>query len=280
MKMQNFSVNTIDLFGSCGYDVAMYVERVPNRSSPPAILLRQSFRANGKVKKRTLANLSHWPDDKIKALKAVLSDDLRLPAGGSRGSAGPSEGDPSPFRIRRSLPHGHVKAVLGMLRKLGLETMIAAKRSRERDLVMGLIVGRMLFPRSKFDTSVRWRKTCSLAHVLGLEDADADEVYATLDWLLKRKQRIEKKLADQQLGDGSSVLYDLSSSHYTGTHCPLAQYGGRRGGEMKRFPIIKYGLLANRQGCPVGGEVYEGNTGEPTTIPDVADKLCNPELPK
>jgi transposase len=252
----------------------MYVEQVPNRSSPPAILLRESFRANGKVKKRTLANLSHWPNDKIEALKAVLCDDLRLPPGGSRGSSAPSEGDQSPFRIRRSLPHGHVKAVLGMLRKLGVETMIAAKRSHERDLVVGMIVGRILFPRSKLDTTVRWRQTCSLAHVLGLEDADADEVYASLDWLLKRKQRIEKKLADQQLGDGSSVLYDMSSSYYTGTHCPLAQYGGRRGGETKRFPIIKYGLLANRQGCPVGVEVYEGNTGEPTTIPDVADKLC------
>ena len=259
----------------------MYVETVKNRSSPPAILLRESFRQKGKVKKRTLANLSHWPRDKVDALSAVLLNQLRLPpepskqdAGGSPSKRPSNAKDRSAFRILRPWPHGHVKAVIGTLRKLEIDTIIAARRCRERDLVVGMIVARLLFPRSKLNTTVHWRDNCSLAQVLGIEDADENEVYAALDWVLKRKQRIEKKLANRHLSDGSSVLYDLSSSYYTGTHCPLAKYGRRRGGEQKRFPLILYGVLADRQGRPVGVEVYEGNTGEPTTIPDVADKLC------
>jgi len=257
----------------------MYVEEIPNRNSPPAVLLRESYRDKGVVNKRTLANLSHWSKDKVDALRAVLRDQLRLPAGqcpgGSTGSPPPlaNENGQSPFRILRSLPHGDVKAILGMLKKLGLDGIIATKPSRERNLVVGMIVARVLFPRSKLDTTVRWNDS-TLAKQLGLEDADENEVYAALDWLLKRKGRIEKKLAVKQLDDGTSVLYDLSSSHYTGTHCPLAAYGRRRSGEQKRFPLILYGILANPQGCPVGVEVYKGNTGEPTTIPDVADKLC------
>ncbi len=258
----------------------MYVERVPNRHSPPAILLRESFRQNRRVKKRTLANLSHWPKDKVDALSAVLRNELRLSSQASnqdaRGSPEPSSSrkDRSPFRILRSLPHGHVKAVLQTVRKLGLDTIIAARRSSERDLVVGMIVARLLFPRSKLDTTVRWRNNCSLAQVLDIEETDENDLYAALDWVLKRKQKIEKKLADRHLSDGSSVLYDLSTSYYTGTHCPLAKHGRHRGGEQKRFPIILYGVLANREGCPVGVEVYEGNTSEPTTIPDVANKLC------
>jgi transposase len=258
----------------------MYIDEVPNRNSPPAILLRESFRQNGKIRKRTLANISHWPKDKIDALRAVLRNQLRLPPRALDNDAAASSAPPSdaktqsPFRILRPLPHGHVKAVLGTLQKLGIDTMIAVRRSRERDLVVGMIVARLLFPRSKLDTTVRW-KDCSLAQILSVEDADENQLYAALDWLLKRKSKIEKKLAQKHLSDGSSVLYDLSTSYYTGTQCPLAQYGGRRGGEKKRFPIILYGVLANREGCPVGVEVYKGNTGEPTTIPDVANKLRN-----
>ena len=259
----------------------MYIEAIPNRKSPPAILLRESFRDKDKVRKRTLANLTHWPKDKVDALQAVLRNELRLPAQRAgprgRGTAPPSsrrDQAPSPFRTLRSLPHGHVKAVLGAVHQLGLDTIIGSRPSRARDLAVGLIVARLLFPRSKLDTVLRWRANCSLAQVLGIDDANENEVYAALDWVLKRKSRIEKKLADRNLCDGSSVLYDLSSSHYTGTHCPLAAYGRRRGGDPKRFPLILYGVLANPEGCPVGVEVYPGNTAEPTTIPDVAHKLC------
>ncbi len=257
----------------------MYIDEVPNRNSPPAILLRESFRQGGKVKKRTLANLSHWPKQKIEALRAVLrqrtaptGDRCATEATGSPPrNPSPDESPPSPFRILRSRPHGHVKAVLGTVKKLGLDRLIAPTRSRERDLVVGMIVARLLFPRSKLDTTVRWNK-CTLADELEIADADENELYAALDWLLKRKDKIEQKLARRHLSDHSSVLYDLSSSYYTGTHCPLAWFGHNRD-DKKRFPIIVYGVLANRQGCPVAVEIYAGNTSDSTTVAEQADKL-------
>jgi hypothetical protein len=236
----------------------MYVESVPNRSSPPAILLRQSVRQGNKVHKRTLANLSDWPPQKVEALRRVL-----------RGQdVGP---DPAKaLVITRTLPHGHVAAVLGAIRKLGLDAILACRRCRQRDLVLAMIAARILFPASKLDTVQRW-SACTLAQELGVGDADEDELYAALDWLLERQPAIETKLAQRHLQQGASVLYDLSSSYYYGTHCPLAKFGHDR--DSKGLPIIVYGVLANGGGCPVAAEVYAGNTSDPKTVLEQVSKL-------
>jgi transposase len=237
----------------------MYVESIPNRSSPPAILLRQSVREGGKVHKRTLANLSDWPPAKIDALRRVLK---------GRGiGADPAQA----LAITRTLPHGHVAAVLGTIRKLGLDAILASRRCRQRDLVLAMIAARILFPASKLDTVQRW-SDCTLGEELGVGDADEDELYAALDWLLERQPAIEKKLAQRHLRDGASVLYDLSSSYYYGQHCPLARFGHDRDGR-KGLPIIVYGVLADGAGCPVAAEVYAGNTSDPKTVPDQVAKL-------
>jgi hypothetical protein len=236
----------------------MYIETVPNRSSPPAILLRQSTRVGDKVKKRTLANLSNWPAVKIEALRRALRGE----------SCG---GDPAKsLQITASLPHGHVKAVLGTIRRLGLDTLIASRRSRQRDLVLAMVAARILFPASKLDTVARWGE-CTLADELAVGDADELELYAALDWLLGRQQAVEDKLAGRHLKQGGSVLYDLSSSFYTGTHCPLAKFGHDR--DKKGLPIIVYGVLASAAGCPVATQVYAGNTSDPRTVADQAKKL-------
>ncbi len=237
----------------------MYVETVPNRSSPPAILLRQSVREGDKVHKRTLANLSDWPEQKLQALRAVLrGEKLR--------------GDPEKcLAILTGRPHGNVAAVLRMIRRLGLEQVLAPKRCRQRDLVLALIAARLLFPTSKLDTSKRWGD-CTLAEELGVGDADEDELYAALDWLLERQAAIEAKLARRHLQEGGCVLYDLSSSYYYGTHCPLAQFGHDRDGKSG-LRIIVYGVLANDVGCPVSAEVYAGNTSDPKTVLEQVQKL-------
>jgi len=241
------------------YNVDMYIDTIPNRSSPPAVLLRTSRRVGKRIVKDTLANISHWPKDKIEALRAVLREEAV--------ALHPEK----EFAILRSLPHGHVQAVLGTIRKLGLDSVIASKRSRQRDLVVGMIAARILFPTSKLDTIQRW-KECTLAAELGIGDADEDELYAVLDWLQGRKDSIEKKLAQRHLSEGSSVLYDLSSSYYYGHCCPLAVHGNDRDGK-KGLPIIVYGVLANGQGCPVAVEVYAGNTSDPKTVPQQAQKM-------
>lgn len=235
----------------------MYIETVPNRSSPPAILLRESSRLGGKVVKRTLANLSHWPTGKIQALRRVLRS-----ADGGEAAA--------PLTITSSLPHGAVKAMLGVIRKLGLDQLIASRRCRQRDLVLAMIVARLLFPASKLNTVARWGN-CTLATELMVGDADELELYAALDWLVGRQTAIERKLAGRHLGQGASVLYDLSSSFYYGTHCPLARFGHER--DRKGLPIIVYGVLANASGCPVAVQVYPGNTGDPRTVADQAGKI-------
>jgi len=241
------------------YDVFMYVESIPNRSSPPAILLRESVREGNKVHKRTLANLSDWPAQKIAALRRVLR--------GQGIGADPAKA----LIITRTLPHGHVAAVLGTIHKLGLEAILASRRCRQRDLVLAMIAARILLPTSKLDTVQRW-SDCTLAEELGVGDADEDELYGALDWLLGRQPAIEKKLAQRHLQDGASVLYDLSSSYYYGQHCPLAKFGHDRDGR-KGLPIIVYGVLANGAGCPVAAEVYAGNTSDPRTVLDQVDKL-------
>lgn len=196
----------------------MYIAKVPNRSSPPAYLLRESFRKGEKVCKRTLANLSHLPQSKIELLRRVL-----------KGEALGADPDKS-WRITASLPHGHVKAVLGVIGKLGLDRLVAGQRSRQRDLVLAMIVARVLFPVSKLDTVARWGQ-CTLAEELGVGNADEEQLYQALDWLLGRQAAIEDKLAHRHLKADGNVLYDLSSSYYYGHHCPLARFGHDRDGK-------------------------------------------------
>jgi hypothetical protein len=236
----------------------MYVEYVPNRASPPAILLRESRREAGKVVKRTLANLTAWPAERIDGLKRLLRGETLVPVAEA-------------FAIEQTWSHGHVEAVLRMVRALGLDTLLASKRCRERDLVLAMIVERLIHPGSKLASALHFDET-TLGDELGVAGADVDELYAALDWLLARQERIEKKLAARHLRDGGLALYDLSTSFYTGTHCPLARFGHDRDGKAG-YPIIAYGVLTDAHGCPVGVSVYPGNTGDPTTVADQAKKL-------
>jgi transposase/ribosomal protein L35 len=235
----------------------MYVDRVPNRGSPPAVLLREAWREAGKIRKRTLANLSHWPEQKVESLKRLL-----------RGEPLVSAHDI--FAVESSLPHGHVEAVLGTIGKLGLDHLIASKPSRERDLVVAMVAERLLSPSSKLATTRLWHDS-SLAEELKVGDAQVDELYQALDWLLGRQQRTEAKLAARHLKDGALVLYDTTTSYYEGRRCSLARFGHDRDG--KKMPVILYGLLTDQAGRPVAVEVYPGNTGDPTTVGDQVDKL-------
>lgn len=231
----------------------MYIERVPNRNSRPALLLREAWREGKTIRKRTLANLTDWPAAKVEALRRLL-----------RGEALTSP--QQLFTIERSLPHGHVEAILGTVRRRGLDTLIAAKRCRERDLVLALLVERLLHPCSKLATTRLW-DTTTLAEELAVEDATEDDVYAAMDWLGARQARIEQKLAKCHLAEGGRVFYDVSSSFYEGRTCPLAQFGHDRDGK-KGLPVIVYGVLTDEAGRPVAVEVYPGDTGDPTTVPD------------
>ena len=241
----------------------MYVESVPNRNSPPAVLLRESTRIDGRVVKRTLSNLSHWPPAQIDALRRVLKGESLVPVADA-------------FAIQRSAPHGHVAAALGTLRRAGLEPILSRSRCPERDLVVAMIVARILEPSSKLATARGFHPqtaTSSLAAILGLdEDVDETQLYAALDWLLERQQRIEQALAKRHLSEGSLVLYDVSSTYFEGRHCPLAHFGHSRD-ERSGNPQIIFGLLTNSEGCPVAVEVFEGNTGDPKTVASQVSKL-------
>jgi Transposase DDE domain len=231
----------------------MYIERVPNRTSRPALLLREAWREGKTIRKRTLANLTDWPAAKVEAFRRLL-----------RGEAGSAP--EAVFAIERSVPHGHVAAILGTVRRLGLESLLAAKRCRARDLVLALLVERLLHPCSKLATTRLW-DTTTLAEELGVQAATADEMYAAMDWLAARQARIEQKLAARHLAEGARVFYDVSSSFYEGRTCPLAQFGHDRDGKHG-LPVIVYGVLADAEGRPVAVQVYPGNTGDPTTVPD------------
>lgn len=250
----------LDIVDVMLYHSLMYIDEVPNRKSPPAVLLRSGRREGGKVRLQTLANLSHWPRAKIEALRRLLRDE---PVG--------LVGSPECLTVTSSLPHGHVAAVLGALRHLELDQMLASKRCRQRDIILALITARILFPASKFQSMRHWHH-CTLGSELDVLDVEKDELYEALDWLVKRQSRIEDKLASRHLAEGSSVLYDLSSSYYYGEHCSLARFGHSRDGK-KGWPVIVYGLLANRQGCPVACEVYAGNTADAVTVRDQAVKI-------
>jgi transposase len=221
-------------------------------------LLRHSYRDGAAVKHETLANLSHLPPRLIDIVRRSLQGEH---------FAAVSE----LFRVTGSKPHGHVEAILATINKLGLDTLIATKPSRERSLVVGMIAERLLFPCSKLATTRHWRST-TLAEELGVADATAEELYRALDWLLARQKAIEDKLAARHLAEGAIVLYDVSSSFYEGHTCPLAKYGYNRDGK-KGLPIIVYGLLTDGEGRPVAVDVYPGNTADPKTIPDQVNKL-------
>jgi transposase len=241
----------------------MYVESVPNRNSPPAILLRESLRQGGKVVKRTLANLSAWPAAQIHALRRVLKGEALVSI---------SEA----FQIQRAAPHGHVAAALGTLRRLGLEPILSRSACPERSLVVAMIVARILEPSSKLATARGLHPetaTSSLAAVLGLEEAvDEVQLYRSLDWLLERQQSIENTLAKRHLSEGSLVLYDVSSTYFEGRHCPLAHFGHSRDERSGNLQIV-FGLLTNLEGCPVAVEVFQGNTGDPKTVAAQVSKL-------
>jgi len=238
----------------------MYIDVVPNRNSPPAVLLRESYRKDGKVRKRTLSNLSHWPPEKVERLRQLLRGKTLVPADAL-------------FSIERSWPCGHVRAVLGTMRRLELDRLIASRPSRMRAIVMALIAERLLHPGSKLATTRSWHDS-TLAEELGVSDVRIEEVYSALDWILKRQGRIERKLASRHLSEGGIALYDLSSSSYFGRHCSLAKRGHNRDG-LKGLPCIGYGLLTSGEGNPVSISVYPGNTGDPTTVPDQVEKLCH-----
>ena len=220
--------------------------------------LRRTYRHDGKVKHETLGNLSDLPLAIINLISRSLKGETFVPAN-------------EIFRITRSLPHGHVEAVLKMIRKLGLEALIASKPSRQRDLVLAMIVERLLFPSSKLANTRHWRDT-TLAEELDVSDATEDQLYDAMDWLLQRQKAIENKLAPRHLADGAMVLYDVSSSYYEGKTCPLAREGHDRDGKTG-CPIIVYGVLTDADGRPIAVDVYPGNTGDPTTIPDQVEKL-------
>jgi transposase len=236
----------------------MYVEKVPNRNSRPAILLRIGWREGKKVCKKTIANLTDWPAEKVEALRRLLKDERLVSADAA-------------FAIERSLPHGHVETLLLAARRIGLDRLIAAKPCRERDLVLAMILERLIHPASKLATTRLWHTT-TLAAELGVAEADEDDLYAAMDWLLERQERIEQKLARRHLAEAAPVFYDVTSSYYEGRTCPLMRFGHNRDRKKGKTQVV-YGALTGAGGVPVAVEVYPGNTGDPATVGDQVDKL-------
>jgi len=241
----------------------MYIESVPNRDSPPAILLRESYRVGGKVRKRTLLNLSDWPAERIAGFKALLKGGTVIPS------------DQEAIAIIRSLPHGHVVAALGTARRIGLDRLLGPAGNRCRDLVLALAIGRILDPGSKLAAARALSPetaASSLGAELGLDAVDEEELYDALDWLAVRQPAIETALARRHLSGGTLVLYDVTSSYLEGRCCPLAQRGYNRDGKKGKLQIV-YGLLCAADGCPVAIEVFEGSTGDPSTLGNQVTKL-------
>jgi hypothetical protein len=229
----------------------MYISRIPNRSSPPAILLRESYRDKGKVKTRTLANLSKLPGEAISLLKRFLAGERFV----STDEA---------FACVESWQHGHVQAVREAMKRLGFDRLISPRPCRERDRVIALVVARILAPESKLATT-RWWDTTTLPRMLALEGTDEDDLYAAMDWLLERQERIEAALAKRHLSEDGLVLYDLSSSYFEGSHCPLGALGHNRDGKKGKLQV-NYGLLTDERGCPVAVSVFKGNTVDTQTL--------------
>jgi hypothetical protein len=254
--------NILAMFTSGAYLVLMYIERVPNRSSPPAVLLRESWREGGKVHKRTLANLSALPDDAVDLLRRVLKGEKLVAA-------------EEAVRVGRSVPYGHVAAVLGTIRRVKLDQVLGTKPSPERDRVLAMIVARVLAPDSKLATARGLGEESAfsaLSDALALGDVSADSLYRALDWLVERQPAIEAKLAAKHLKEGTLLLYDVSSTYVEGRHCPLAAHGYSRDGKPGKMQIV-FGLLTSAEGCPVAVEVFAGNTADPATLASAVSKV-------
>ncbi|MGC2603263.1 MAG: IS1634 family transposase, partial [Rhodomicrobium sp.] len=237
----------------------MYIDLVPNRSSKPAILLRESIREGKRIRKRTIANLSALSLEQAEAIRLVLKGEKLAPAGGG-------------LECLRSLPHGHVEAVLTAMRRLSFDKLIDGKASRERDLVAAMVAGRILAPEaSKLAMTHAWADT-TLAEELGVADAHEDELYAAMDWLIERQDKIEQRLAKRHLKEGGLVLFDLTSSSFEGVTCPLAKIGYSRDGKPGTLQV-NYGLLTDARGCPVAVSVFEGNTADPKTLLPQVEKV-------
>lgn len=236
----------------------MHIDVVPNRNSRPAYLLRESYRKGGKVKKRTLANLSSLPIDQIEAIRLILRGERVAPV-------------EKLFEVITSLHHGHVEAVLAAMKRLGFDSLLSSRPCRERNLVIAMVAARILKPHSKL-AMTRWWHVTTLPEILGVTDATEDDLYDAMDWLFARQGRIEKKLAARHLREDGLVLYDLTSSYFEGTTCPLAALGYSRDGVRGKLQV-NYGLLASPGGCPVSVSVYDGNTGDPTTLMDQITKV-------
>jgi hypothetical protein len=236
----------------------MHIDTVPNRSSRPTYLLRESFREGKKVRKRTLANLSSLSEEQIESLRAVLAGATVLPA-------------QEMFEVLQSRPHGAVQAVQIAMRRLNFESLMAARSSRERDLVCAMVAARILAPHTKLATT-RWWHTTTLGEEYEVGSADEEDLYAAMDWVLERQDTIERKLAARHLKEGGLALYDLSSSYFEGKCCSLAKIGHSRDGKKNKLQV-NYGLLTARDGCPVSISVYEGNTGDAKTLMPQVKKL-------
>lgn len=236
----------------------MHIDIVPNRNSPPAVLLRESYREGARVRKRTLANLSALSTEQVDAIRRTLKGETLVPVADL-------------FEIVRSRHHGHVQAVRAAITQLGFESLIASRPSRARHLILAMVIARILEPTSKLATT-RWWHTTTLPEAFGVTDADEDDLYAALDWLITRQAHIEKKLAARHLTKGGFVLYDLTSSYFEGKTCPLAALGYNRDGKRGKLQV-NYGLLTDPRGCPVAVSVFEGNTGDPKTLMPQVEKL-------
>jgi hypothetical protein len=242
----------------------MHIERVPNRGSKPCILLRESYREGAQVRKRTLSNITHWPEALVGQFEALL-----------KGGRVVGEGGAEDFEVVRSLPHGHVAAVLGTLRHLGLDEVVSSTPCWEQRLCLAMIVARVIGPRSKLATArglAPETAVSTLGEELAITDADETDLYAAMDWLLRRQPRIEGKLARRHLKDGTLVLYDVTSSYFEGRTCPLARHGHPRDGKRDKLQIV-YGLLCDPDGRPVAVEVFAGNTGDPSTLVSQVRKI-------
>src|SRR3990172_3665215 len=238
--------------------VTMHIDVVPNRNSKPAYLLRESYREKGKVKKRTLANLSSLPIEQIERIRQVLRGEQLAPV-------------ETLFKSVGSARHGHVQAVLSAMKRLGFDALLSSRPCRERDLAFAMVAARIIAPHSKLATT-RWWHVTTLPEILGVSDATEDDLYEAMDWLLERQERIEKKLSARHLRENGLVLYDLTSSYFEGITCPLAALGHPRDG-IKGKLQVNYGLLASPGGCPVSVSVYEGNASDPTTLLEQVTKV-------
>ena len=236
----------------------MYIDIVPNRNSPPAILLRESIRQGKKIVKQTIANLSSLSIEQAQAIRRILKGEKLVQP-------------EAHFTLLGSRAHGHVDAVLLTIRRLGLDKLIASRRCKERDLVVAMIASRIMGPESKLALSRSWENT-TLGELLGVDDADEDALYAAMDWLYERQEPIEKRLAERHLQAGCRVLYDLSSSYSEGEQCPLATRGyscDQKKGKLQ----VNYGLLTDERGCPIAISAFPGNTSDPKTLLPQVERL-------